>query len=286
MQDISHSAVVECIREPLERGISEGEIKLPVLPRVAGQILQLTNDANAEMSDLSDLIHTDQALASHVLRIANSAAFSSGEPVVSLTQALARLGMRLLAEIAITISVQESKKFAAPGFEKDQEGLMRQALVAGIYSKEIARLKRRNVEGQFLCGLLHTVGKPVTLTLIVNAAKEEGVGISWPVINALLDIFHVDVGHRITAEWNLPKVIDMTTTHYRQYEDAPSFKEETAMTYLSNRLSKWVSGEPSWDEAAVRADPVWEFLNCYPDDIDTLLAKREDVESMVKDMET
>ena len=52
---------------------------LPVLPQVAGQVVSLSNDPNAELGELSSLIHQDQALAGHLLRISNSVAYRGGE---------------------------------------------------------------------------------------------------------------------------------------------------------------------------------------------------------------
>jgi len=40
------------------------------------------------------------------------------------------------------------------------------AFVKGGFAKELARQKRRNVETMFLCGLLHSIGRPLVLRLI------------------------------------------------------------------------------------------------------------------------
>ena len=44
------------------------------------------------------------------------------------------------------------------------------------YAKEIARLRRSNVEGAFLCGLLHDIGKPVLLQTLVDIQRSFGDG--------------------------------------------------------------------------------------------------------------
>lgn len=105
------------IAAELGEGLNSSSLELPVMPRVANKVLALTHDPNAEVSDLSELIHSDQSIASHVLRIANSAAYGGGDQIVSLQQAVARLGMNLLGEIAIAVSVQNDL-FKAPGFER------------------------------------------------------------------------------------------------------------------------------------------------------------------------
>ena len=112
------------------------------MPRVASKVFTLTNDPDAEVSELSQLIHSDQSIASHVLRIANSATYGGGDQIVSLQQAVARLGMNLLGEIAIAVSIQ-SDIFKAPGYEAQITQLLRPALASGAYGQEIARKRRR-----------------------------------------------------------------------------------------------------------------------------------------------
>ena len=54
--------------------IQKGAIELPLLPQVASRILAMVYDPNAEAAKLATRIHQDQALAAHVIRIANSPA--------------------------------------------------------------------------------------------------------------------------------------------------------------------------------------------------------------------
>ena len=91
-----HTSPKHQIADKLQEGLNSSSLKLPKIPRVASKVFTLTNDPHAEVSDLSKLIHSDQSIASHVLRIANSAAYGGGDQIVSLQQAVARLGMNLL----------------------------------------------------------------------------------------------------------------------------------------------------------------------------------------------
>ena len=59
----------------------------------------------------------------------------------------------------------QSGVFRVPGYEPVLNQLWRHALASGAFAKEIARVRRLNVESAFLCGLLHSVGKPALLQL-------------------------------------------------------------------------------------------------------------------------
>lgn len=240
----------------------------------------MTSDPNADLRELSALIHRDQALAGHVLRIANSAAYAGSVPIVSLQQAVTRLGMQLLAEIALALSVQ-GETFHVPNFQNEVKRLWRHSLASGTYGKEVARLKRQNVEGQFLCGLLHTVGKPVVLQSVAEWQKETHETLDLETVRSIMDEFHCEIGALIASTWKLPQQVQISCSFYPRYAEATTFRQETAMTYLSDRLAQWIVSPETSTEDALRTDPVLTVLNLYPEEVDTLLARKDDVAKIV-----
>lgn len=267
----------------IEVYLNNGQLELPVMPRVAQKVISLTNDPNADISDLSKLVHDDQAIASHVLRIANSATYGGTDSIVSLKQAVARLGMDLLGDIAVAVSMK-SGIFKAPGFEAEVQRFLRHALAAGAYGKEIARKRRRNVEGQFLCGLMHSIGKPVTLDLISQTMKFVGVALEKEDISVIINALSPQVAAKVVKEWQLPRQIQVTTLCYNKYEDAPGFKDESAATYLSQLLASWLMYPARYDATNLAEDPAFEYLNFYLDDAEDLLAKKDEVKAIVSAM--
>ncbi|MBK1880186.1 HDOD domain-containing protein [Pelagicoccus mobilis] len=272
------------VANAIVRGIKEGKLELPVMPSVASKIFSLTNNPDADMAELSKLIHGDQSIASHVLRIANSASYTSGEPIVSLQQAVTRLGMKLLGEIAIAVSLQ-GDIFQAAGFETQIKALLRHALASGAYGREIARKRRRNVEGQFLCGLMHSVGRPICLQLIAKVQSQERISLDPQEVQQIVNSLHSKIATKVAIDWKLPKQLQVTTVFYQKYENAPSFKDESAATYLSQLLGSWVMEPTKFNVIDLAKDPAIEYLNFYQDDFQDLLAKKDDVKAVVAAME-
>ena len=227
---------LSALRTGLESNFQSGEVALPVLPQVAARVMTMANDPNADVADLSDLIHQDQSLAGNVLRIANSAAYCVGEPVVSLRQAVMRLGMTLLSEIAVTACLM-GESFRTPGYESLRKKLLVHAFIAGGFAKELARQKRRNVEAMFLCGLLHSIGKPVTLRLICNLQANSPASLPETDIEALVEQFHTQAANLVMQAWGLPEQVRLTTLHHLEPENAPAFQDESRMTRLAARLA-------------------------------------------------
>ncbi len=272
------------LRTAVAHRLATGELSLPMLPRVASQVVALVGSPTTDANRLSELIHRDPALAGQVLRIANSPAYMPRMPIVSLQQAVSRLGLNIVSEIAFSASLQ-SGVFKVPGYELMLNQLWRHALASGAFAKEIARVRRLNVESAFLCGLLHSVGKPALLQLVNDVAKKSATRVGPIALVALLEDLHAVVGIRIAEQWGLPKPVAASIEHYTTYAQAGAFRQEAMITFLADRLATHAleparfGGDDGFRDTAAIGD-----LNLYPDDVAGLLARRERVLELVAAM--
>lgn len=276
----SASSSVERLEQSLVQKIETGEIELPLLPQAASQVMALASDPAADAAKLSALIHQDQALAAHVLRIANSPAYMPRSPVVSLQHAVAMLGMTLLSEIAFTASLK-SGAFKVPGHEDEVKRLWRHSLASGAFAKEVARLRRVNVESAYLCGLLHEIGKPVILQTATALAQTQRLTIEKPALHGWIDGYHSRVGTLIAEKWALPKQVATAIQFYDDYDHADSFRQECLLTCTSDRLASHILTPEEMPDETLRAEPVFAELNLYPNDIDQLLTMKDHVLAVV-----
>lgn len=229
------------------------------------------------------MIHQDQALAAHVIRIANSPAYMTRNPVVSLQHAVSMLGMNLMSEIAFSASIKGSA-FKVPGWDDEVKRLWQHSLASGAYAKEIARMRRFNVESAYLCGLLHGIGKPVVLRTLVVVATEQGATLTKEQVHQLLDGYHTQVGLLVAQEWGLPLPVTESITFHSDYDHAKTAKQECMTTCLAERLARHFLDPEGFNEEAVRDHAVFTDLNLYPKDIDTLLALKDTVAKTVEAM--
>ena len=81
-------------------------LRLPPFPQVAIRVLQLVNNENVQLSQLSELISSDPAFASEVLTIANSLLYAPRFPANSILQAIAVLGANNLQGLCLTVAVR------------------------------------------------------------------------------------------------------------------------------------------------------------------------------------
>jgi putative nucleotidyltransferase with HDIG domain len=277
------ATVSETFTTDLLAYLEDGKLELPMLPAVVWEVVELTATDDVDARKLSAVMHRDQALASHVLRVANSPAYRPVVPIVSLQQAVSRLGTTTLGEIAFAVALQ-SRVFTAPGYEADIRLLWQHAVSTAAFAKEIARRRRNNVEGAFLSGLLHDIGKPVVLQALVDVQKTTGVAIDPAEVSALLEGLHTRVGRLVAEAWALPPHVTESIVYHHDMPAGLTCRETVLITRCADCLSYHMLLPDVWDEDSVRQNPVVAALNLYPDDVDALLGKREVVQRYMAGM--
>jgi HD-like signal output (HDOD) protein len=273
---------IERLGAEIGERIARGRLTIPVLPTVAAAIVATINDPKADIGRLADTIRNDQALAGHVMKFANSPLLRTGAPIVSLQQAISRLGMRSIADVAFA-ACMGPKLFKAPVYAGFIDLIWRESLATAVWAREIARSLRRNVEVSFLCGLLHQVGKPVVLQAVqevlgpgaANAPDSASVG-------TLLEKFGTTVGLDVAAKWHLPELVVETIGHIHDFRSAPKSPELVAMVAAARAFAT-LTLQTAKPEADLLIEwPEMAEINLYRADIEKLLGQVEAVRETLK----
>lgn len=261
------------LHDILERHLDE-EVELPILPEASARIIALCEDEKTDAKAIEAVLERDPSLAAHVLRIANSVAYAPKEPIVSLQQAVSRLGLGAMRNIVLALSLQ-GRVFKVPGHQTKVRSIWIHCAVAAAFGREIARRLRRNVEAAFLCSLLHDVGRPVVLQATINAlAHRTKEPLPAALLETAMDEFHEELAGRMVAEWKLAEWTVAVVANHHHPERAEPHQEQAHITYLADLLSDWAMDESKAPEDFRADDPAIERLNLYPEDIDKLLAYR------------
>ncbi len=272
------SAEAESLIPQLETALREGELSVPMLPEVAGKVVSLSQDPDSDASRLAQLIQGDQSLAGHVMRIANSAAYSPNGSMVSLQQAITRLGMNLISDIALAASIS-TKMFDAPGFEEHIDRIWQHSLTTALWSKEIARICRRNVEATFLCGLLHSIGRPVVLQAVIEISRDKQLPLTREDILILESTYQREVGAKVVDKWEMPKIVCDAVLHFDNYEEANLAKDQTTMVNGGAQFASHVLDPEALDLETLKGLPVLADLNLYQDEVERLLDMKDAIAS-------
>lgn len=256
--------------------LAAGALDLPLFPETASRVLSTCEDPDCDAQRLGGLLESDPTLAGNVLRVANSAAYAPAEPILTLPQAVSRLGFGAVCSIATALALQ-GEVFAVDGHEQRLARMWKHATLTGTWCKELARARRRNAEGAFLCGLLHDVGQPVLLQLFARVAREEGMVLEDELLEELVHDGHGSLGERLLREWGLPEWTAQAARHHHDPGGATACLEEVHTVGLADALAHWTLAPDGEHEGAVRGHASLARLGLYPDELGALLERRERV---------
>lgn len=269
----SGAALPAGLREALVARVS-GPLALPMLPQTAGQVLAMCQDDNVRMERLVELIGRDQALAAHVLRLANSATNAPLAPIFSLPQAIGRLGLGTVGGAALAIALRE-KVFQAPRHEQRLRELWHHSAVTACYAREITQLLRKDHDSPFLCALLHDVGMPIALQCLSDLERE-GLTPEQPpaVVEAVLHEFHTELGARLAELWKLGPFVRLVIRHHHEPAARNYRPDDLAIVVLADALAEWAGEERLKEQDFVPDGLLLRALHMPEGGLGSLLTKR------------
>ena len=264
--------------------LEDDSLDLPPPPDVASEVMRLTGgDAvaddvvDASAAELARLIQRDLSLAGQVMRVANSALYARRTPVVSLPQAIAWLGIREVRNIAFSVALQ-AKVFTSNCFPREMADLWRESVVTALFAQEIARLKRRNVESAYLCGLMHRVGMAVILNRIGAIAPRYGMAPEPGQVLELAAMHEARVGQRLSIAWTLPLNVATAIAHWRDPSQCGTARTDVMGVALARQISDelrtpGIGGE--LPDTLLGPVSAWmDELSIYPDELFSIMAQR------------
>ncbi len=271
--------------QKLKHLIETDALEVPMLPEVARKATELAEDEEGNSADMAKLIQGDQTLAAQVIRIANSAMYNpTGASMVSLQQAITRLGMKRIAEIALAASLQ-AKLFDVPGYEDHVLSILHHSLSSGLWAKEIARSARKNVESAFLGGLLHDIGRPVVLQAAVELARRHELALSESEVCNLEEKYQRFVGLRVVQSWKMPSSVCEIVKHFGSYQNLTNSGQLQVMIVMAGVLFADASNGKSeitpQNKQLLLDNDLLAELNFYQNDIEALFEKAESVYSTI-----
>lgn len=276
--------IPDSLRVTIESRLAKGEIDLPVLPEVAQKVVVATRDQDVDLRKIAKLIARDASMAAHVLRLANSALLNAGVPIVSLQQALNRLGLSRVRQVALMIAC-ETSVFSIPGRMDEARRMFRTSLGAALVAAEIAKRRRRNVEEGYLAGLFHGVGQPVLLQLLMRLERDAAT--TWPdeVIEKVQETYHSSVGCQLLKSWGLAATLQDAVLNQRQPTAAPATIGDLAWTtHLAALIAAATLAGVPLTEQELSSNPATLALGFYPEETAALVSYAANLESLIQEI--
>jgi len=197
---------------------------IPTIPTILGEILRITSSENSSIKDLSQIIYSDQSMATKILKMANSSFYRYVQQIKSIDRAIVILGFDEVRAIAVAMSIFDSIYLRKDGVYYSRLRSWNHSLLCGFGTKILASLCKRSndLESElFVGGLIHDIGKvlmdryfPESFAKVLEMVEET----SMTMESAERQIFgfdHALLAGRLLRKWNFPdQLIDMVQYHH------------------------------------------------------------------------
>lgn len=195
-------SAVAYLRERIDRG----SLVVPPYPTAAMELQRLAADPDVPVRVLAEVVGRDVALAAAVVRHASSAAAGGRAAVLTLEQAVWKLGATELSKLALAVSVGATAVGRGPLAPLRRER-WRDSLLAAAFAQTLAARRGLHPDQVFLAGLIHDLGAVVAIAALEEALPHDGALDDAPAWQALVDDAHVEIGLVVADRWQLPEAL-------------------------------------------------------------------------------
>lgn len=280
--------------------------RLPAMPAVATQVLQLVSDPSCTAKDLADLVEKDPSIAAQVIRYARSSFFGYRGTVDSIATAITRvLGFDIVSNLALGIAAGRVFRLPAEG-ALGLNTFWRHGVYAASLSQALARTlpERLGVKAgtAYLAGLLHNFGVLLLGHMFaeeyaqLNARLAEQPDLALPdaerqlfgegLAQKGLSLGHNALGGYLMRHWNMPGEIIMVTEHHH---DAEFLGEHEAYVHLIRIVNALLARHGIGDDKHASVQPAWlAALSLTPESVERvftqLMADGEALDGLAQQM--
>ena len=271
------------------------EIKnIEPIPAVVTSLLEIIDDPNASMNEITKIIQYDPAITADLLRTANSAYFGLKRPAETIQEAAMMLGTDHVVDLVMLKVSAQVAKGTQKGYDLHEGALWKYSVSSALIAKQVAvQLDLPNKNSIFTASLLKDIGKTVLDKFIRDAFEK----ISNLVINEnfsfmeaekqIIGVDHAELGAMIAKIWKFsPRMVGIIRNHHLSSETMVRDKD-LAVVYLSDCICMMMGMGVGADGLAYRFHPqAMDHIGISAEDTLKIIAdfacRMDEVEMLLK----
>ena len=172
--------------------------------------------------------------------------------------------------------------------KKEVKKLWAHAAVTGLYGKAIAKKIGQDSDTAFLCGLLHSIGKPFVVHTVNESKRQSETSVPWAVMEKVIKKSYVELGRKLSDVWQLPNPVKESIVLHEDcaYHLGTCPQKGAIITNLAIHLTSLLLDNTTNETNAIRELPVVRDLNVSEEDFDTLLEMQDSIRTSIEPMLT
>ncbi len=203
----------------ITKRVNDGTFRLIEIPANILRAMELIRSENFNYCNLEEHLQNSPAMATEIIRIANTTAFRRKKSAATLRDAMARLGKRTLLSVlyfGTTRSFVAGKKHLEP----ITESIVDHSYAVATISRYMAARYGFDPEEAFLAGLLHDIGK---IAIVSDVADNADIPYMHKYASEyfyedILNPLHEYIGGIIVAGWDVKPEIALAISSHHQIQ--------------------------------------------------------------------
>lgn len=193
--------------------------KLPPFPAVALKTLNLIAGTDTSLLELCNLVRSDPAFSTAILKIANSPLVAFPRNITSVLQASMLLGFHRLRSVVMTVGL---KAYLKDSFTPLLQSCWRHSVACAMIAERAAKLCKGDKDVAYTTGIMHDIGRVAMATTMPNSYArviEAGADQPHDLLQTeweLCGIDHCQAGRALVVAWNLPEIFLKTTSSHHE----------------------------------------------------------------------
>jgi HD-GYP domain-containing protein (c-di-GMP phosphodiesterase class II) len=267
---------VEQIIEDIIQQFKKGNINLPVLPKVVQDIQKVMNKPTTTVQDLASIIERDAVISVKLISVANSPLYRGTEKILTVKQAIPRLGLKETQSIVTAIANKSLYSVKDNYYKTAMEKLWLHSLAAGYNAKAIAEeLSLGDPDYYFFMGLIHDIGKVLLLKTFSDIITRDASLDMQEVIDGIQAV-HTSFGGAILRKWGFSETIVRISLLHQGPEFRPDTDEEILVANLAGKMATKIGYDLSDNkEIDLSRLASARILGIDPDQVETLCEETE-----------
>lgn len=239
---------------------------IPTLPTVLEKISSLLKNPQTSAEEIGKAITTDQALASKVLKLVNSAFYGFPGRISTVTHAVVILGFSTIKNIVLTASIFEAfKKEDNYSVVFDMEKFWLHSVACGVTAQTIAKyMGNKEKEECFIAGLIHDIGKIIFCQYLPKEFAEVMMRVQktnqlmYTCEKEMFNTTHQEIGGIIAKRWNLPNNLQSAVCYHHNPAKSQKHYTINALVHCADIIVRALDlGNGGDHKIPIMADHVW-----------------------------
>jgi putative nucleotidyltransferase with HDIG domain len=226
--------------------LSESVDKLDPMPISLPKLAEALSNTGSNLQDMVRIVEYDAALTANTLRWANSAAYAPRHPIMTVRDAMMRLGAGRVLQLAVGGRVKTLLESPCPGYDLGEKELWNHSVTAALGADLLSGFATQPIPPvAFTAALLHDIGKliisrhinPEIHRQIVDVVEQENLPF-FEAERVVLGVSHAEIGGVVAKRWSFPDILVDCIRLHHDPDDESHVSPALDAVHVSNVVAK------------------------------------------------